>query len=270
MEKRRVLVAVKTYPVLSETYTELACTAGFCEDGSWIRIYPIPFRLLDPSVQFKKYQWIELDLTKNTKDPRPESYRPVNRDQINLLDAVSTEGNWAARKDIVLGKNEVHTNLRSLIERANSNQLSLAVFKPTEIKDFVVEAADREWDQKKLAALKARQDQGSLFDDMSEDFKIMPKLPYKFSYRFVDDEGTVSTLMIEDWEIGMLYWNCLKGADEKTTIEKVRQQYLDNFARTKDLHLFLGTTRLYHGWAKNPFVIIGTFHPPIDNQGRLF
>ena len=46
MAKEKVLIAVKTYPVISESYTELACTAGFREDGSWIRLYPIPFRLL--------------------------------------------------------------------------------------------------------------------------------------------------------------------------------------------------------------------------------
>lgn len=270
MAKERVLVAVKTYPVLSESYMELACTAGFREDGSWVRIYPIPFRLLSATSQFKKYQWIELELAKNTKDPRPESYRPVNRDDIALLDSIGTERAWAARKEILLKNNTIHTNLASLIEQANNNELSLAIFKPKEIVDFLVEKTDRDWDEKKLAALKASQQQKNLFEEMQEEFKIMPKLPYKFSYRFVDDEGKTSTLMIEDWETGQLYWNCLKGADEKTATEKVRQKYLDDFARTKDLYLFLGTTRLYHGWAKNPFVIIGTFHPPVENQGSLF
>jgi len=45
MAKERVLIAVKTYPTLSDKYLELSCTAGFREDGSWIRLYPIPFRL---------------------------------------------------------------------------------------------------------------------------------------------------------------------------------------------------------------------------------
>jgi len=269
MTKERVLVAVKTYPVLSETYTELACTAGFREDGSWIRIYPIPFRLLEASSRFKKYQWIELGLAKNTKDPRPESYRPINRDDIALLDSIGTDHAWAARKNIILKNNTIHTNLASLIEQANSNKLSLAIFRPKEITDFLVEEADREWDEKKLAKLKASQQQQSLFEEMKEDFKVMPKLPYKFSYRFIDDEGTTSTLMIEDWEVGQLYWNCLKGADEKTAVEKVRHKYFDDFVKIKDLYLFLGTTRQFHGWAKNPFVIIGTFHPPVEKQGSF-
>lgn len=64
MAKEKVLIAVKTYPTLSKKYTELVCTAGFKEDGTWIRIYPSPFRLLNDSQKYKKYQWIELELGK--------------------------------------------------------------------------------------------------------------------------------------------------------------------------------------------------------------
>ena len=46
MAVERVLVTVKTYPCLSQKYDELVCTAGLREDGSWIRIYPVPFRKL--------------------------------------------------------------------------------------------------------------------------------------------------------------------------------------------------------------------------------
>lgn len=64
MPTTRVLIAVKTYPTLSEKYDELVCTAGFLEDGTWIRIYPIPFRKLSYDKRYSKWQWIELDLVK--------------------------------------------------------------------------------------------------------------------------------------------------------------------------------------------------------------
>ena len=44
MEKQRILVTVKTYPTLSRKYGETVCTAGIREDGTWVRIYPVPFR----------------------------------------------------------------------------------------------------------------------------------------------------------------------------------------------------------------------------------
>ena len=63
--------------------------------------------------------------------------------------------------------------------------------------------------------------QGSLFKEHDRsDFKLMPKLPYTFKYRFTDDSGKVSNMMIEDWEIGQLFWSCLKGNNEKEAIEK--------------------------------------------------
>ena len=74
--------------------------------------------------------------------------------------------------------------------------------------------------------------------------------------------------MIEDWEIGALYWNCLKAAEgnEAVALEKVKQKYEDEF-KDKDVHFFLGTTKEWHmRRAKNPFVIIGVFYPKKGNS----
>ncbi|MCF8054554.1 MAG: hypothetical protein K9K75_04975 [Deltaproteobacteria bacterium] len=57
---RSVFITVKTYPTLSSKYDELVCTAGILDDGSWVRIYPLPFRKLDYEKKYKKYQWIKL------------------------------------------------------------------------------------------------------------------------------------------------------------------------------------------------------------------
>jgi len=79
--------------------------------------------------------------------------------------------------------------------------------------------------------------------------------------------------MIEDWEIGALYRNCLKAAEGDETIakQKVRQKYFDEIAQTKDVYFFLGTTSEWHRRRSlNPFVIIGVFYPPKVLQGRLF
>ena len=62
MERKKVYITVKTYPTLSEKYDELVCTAGICEDGSWIRLYPLPFRKLEYEQKYKKWQWIEVDV----------------------------------------------------------------------------------------------------------------------------------------------------------------------------------------------------------------
>jgi hypothetical protein len=275
-ERRKVFIVVKTYPTLSKTYDELVCTAGILDDGNWVRIYPLPFRKLDYEHRYEKYQWIELALIKNTSDPRPESYRVVNPDDITLGDRISTKNKWQARKAILFERNIVYTNLAELIKDAKSNKLSLAIFKPKKIIDFVIEEVSNKWNEECLNHLKEKAKQYSLFDiqqteDVQQEFSRVDKLPYKFSYKFLDDYGKESTLMIEDWEIGMLYWNCLKSNnnDKKLAVTKVKEKYFGEFL-TKDIHLFLGTTRQFHGWASNPFVIIGVFYPPIDLQLSLF
>ncbi len=225
--------------------------------------------MLEEEKKYKKYQWVEVDTARNLGDSRPESHRVINTDNITLHGTIATEDAWAERRKIVLS-GKVYTNLAELIALANANTLSLATFKPAEILDLVVETAEPEWAKEKIEAVLASFKQFHLFEGQNpEEFKIMPKLPYKFSYKFKDDAGKLSTLMIEDWEIGQLYWNCIKRYDAQTAVKKVKEKYFDDFVKTKDLYLFLGTTREWHGRAKNPFVIIGTFHPPPVRQLRL-
>jgi hypothetical protein len=160
-------------------------------------------------------------------------------------------------------------NLSLLIDEAKNKGIctSLAVFKPSEIVDFVVEQTEREWSDERLAHMQ----QQNLFEEEGQSFRVVRKLPYKFSYRIKDDTGRISTMMIEDWETGELFWNCLRRneGDEVRACEQVRQKYMDDFAGTKDLYLFLGTTAQYHFIAPNPFIIIGTFHPKDDPQLSL-
>ena len=108
----------------------------------------------------------------------------------------------------------------------------------------------------------------NLFAQEEDVFKIVDKLPYKFSYTFIDDEGRESTLMIEDWEVGQLYWNCLKSneGDENKALVAVKKKYFDEFVKTKELYFFLGTTLVHHNIGKNPFVIIGVFYPKYNPQ----
>jgi hypothetical protein len=265
MPAEKILITVKTYPTLSRTHGELVCTAGFREDGSWIRIYPVPFRLLDYQNRYKKFDWIEGSFRKNTSDPRPESYRPIDPTSITTVGHMGTEDSWRERREFVLGRASVYDRLGYLIAGAHDNQLSLAVFKPTRILGFTWEAAEREWDSEKVEEMRSRGDQGELFgtENWRDTIKLVNKLPYKFFYEFADQEGRRSKLQILDWEAGQLYWNCLKSAegDEGVALQKVRQKYFDTFIET-DLHFFLGTTLAYHGWAANPWLIIGVFPVP--------
>jgi len=275
MPEFKILITVATYPLPSRSYDELVCVAGVVENGRWIRIYPVPLKFLrglrhEGKIESFKYNWIELELNKRTDDPRPESHSPVNYNfrDITVTGKIGTEQNWLERKKFCTAN--VYFNITRLIEDSRDPlNVSLATFKPSGILSFDIEPDEREWKDE----WKELRRQRDLFDEDRPPEILIPKLPYKFYYRFVDDAGTESRLMIEDWEIGALYWNCLKTAkgNESEALEKVRQKYEDEFIIHKDIYLFLGTTKEWHiRKARNPFVIIGVFYPKKESQTRLF
>jgi hypothetical protein len=276
MPRKRILLTVTTYPLPSRSYEELVCTAGILEDGSWIRIYPVPLSLLmrlkkGDIVKETKYTWIELDLKKRADDFRPESHSPEDYEFKDLVigEHLNTAHEWDERRKLCLRK--VYTDLKQLIEDSKEpTNVSLATFKPTEILGFEIEKDEDDW----KPTLKALKQQLSLFNETEESAgSFIHKLPYKFFYRFKDEGGKSSRLMIEDWEIGALYWNCLKAAnnDESIALQKVRKKYEQDFLQNKDLYFFLGTTKQWHARrAPNPFVIIGVFYPKKKQQLSLF
>jgi len=65
--------------------------------------------------------------------------------------------------------------------------------------------------------------------------------------------------VIEDWEIGALYWTAWKQAEgDETEANRLSEKKIFwRVLNTRDLHLFVGTTKQYHNVAPNPFLIIG-------------
>lgn len=272
MGKEKVLITVKTYPALSSTYDEIVCTAGLREDGSWVRIYPVPFRKLDYLEKYKKFDWVEVALERNTSDLRHESYRL--RSEIIVQRHMGTENDWLERRAMVLEKGIVYTSFDEIIALNKDNHsLSLATFKPTEITAFHIEEDSPEWDADRLAQIELKAKQTDLFRDTSDTFKVVKKLPFKFRYSFTDVTGRERRLMISDWEIGALYWNELKrhNGNVEKTLKSVEYKYMEQLLKGRDLHFFVGTTKSHDlRNAPNPFIIIGVFSPPVVFQEQLF
>ena len=261
MFRKKILITVKTYPNLSSKYDELVCTAGVLEDGSWIRLYPIPFRRMEYEGQFKKYDWIEINVSKRKEDPRPESFTP-DIETMDIVGNIKTTNNWAERKEFLL-KN-VYDNMKELIDQAHKNKLSLAVFKPQDMIRFeyeIISEEERDEYKNKMQAILNKRKQIQLIDDGLKDIYPVSKPDYRFYYEFQDAKGKKSKMVIEDWEIQALYRKCNKGDKEKA-VSDVYKKYWDEFALKKDLYFFLGTTLKSHVRKfTNPFTIIGTFTP---------
>ncbi|MDR2809219.1 MAG: hypothetical protein LBB84_01510 [Tannerellaceae bacterium] len=275
--RKKVLITVTTFPLPSRSYDELVCTAGVLEDGTWIRIYPMPLSFLKElkihgRVQKTKYTWIELDLKKRTNDFRPESHSPndYNFKDLVVYNNIGTDRFWEERKMYCL-KN-VYTNMSKLIEDSKDPQnVSLATFKPLKITDFIIEESEREWKPEWKSLIQQHQIN---FDNPDNPIQkeLSAKLPYTFSYKFEEESGTTRTLMIEDWEIAQLFWNCLRNSkgDETKACQAVKKKYFDIFTKEHDIYFFLGTTREWHTRrSRNPFVIIGVFYPKKNPDTQL-
>ena len=249
MVAKRVLIVVETYPHPSHTYQELVCTAGMLEDGTFIRLYPIDYRYRPAHQRYKKYQWVEVDVTKS-KDFRPESYRP-DLDSLRVVgQPLSSDDAWAERKKIVLAKpTKTMCELRAAYDQ---DYTSLGIIKPQRILGVRVKPVDRGWKQSHQGAIA----QFSLF---AQEKKPLQKIPYEFSYHFFCDASCNGhTMQITDWEVGALFLKEVRrlGSEEKAA-RSVEQKFFDELCGSdKDTHFFVGTTLPYNSW-----IVLGVFYP---------
>ncbi|WP_455923041.1 hypothetical protein [Pseudomonas putida] len=95
--KTRILVLCKTYPSPSTKYAETSCVAGMDENGALIRLFPVPFRMVQQDQQFAKWQWIEALIEKSPVDHRPESHK-IYVDTIVTQEIVPTSRQWCGRR----------------------------------------------------------------------------------------------------------------------------------------------------------------------------
>jgi len=262
MENRvKVLITVKTYPLPSVKYGELVCTAGMLEDGAFIRLYPIDYRYLSYWQSYRKYQWIDVQVEKHdpARDSRKESYRP-NCESIQILGPpVGTQNAWQARKEIVLKRPP--TSMETLKELQRKDNTSLGLVRPKRVKDLIILPDEEDWKPRwRVEMLQLR-----LF---GPEPKPLKKVPYKFKYQFscCDDRCRGHQMMIEDWEIGRLYFRELQRlGDKQRAAESVRHKFLNDLCGPqKDTYFFVGTVLNYGTW-----IICGVFYPPkIEGEAR--
>lgn len=140
LHNEEVFIVVKTYPRPSSKYRELVCTAGITRKGKWIRLYPINYRYLNFDRWYKKYQWISVDIIKNTKDPRVDSYRPVENTIKTISEQLSTDKDkkWLKRKEIILPTLKC-SSIEEMEDESKLNKVSLGIIKPKEMIDFKIE-----------------------------------------------------------------------------------------------------------------------------------
>jgi hypothetical protein len=255
--RKRVLIAVRTYPVPATKSIEASCTAGITEDGRWIRLFPVPFRLMAADNRFSKWQWITTDLVK-ASDSRPESFK-LNSDTIRAEEKLGTQDGWRARKEII--RSLLRPSMCHIRREQDANgQPTLGVFRPARIKRLVLQNVAANWSAEELAILK----QDDLFQKTVS--QTLEKIPFKFVYDFEcdDPECRGHSMSCTDWEMAEAYrqWRPQYGA---TWEAKFRERFELDMMQKYDTHFMVGTV---HKHPKN-WIIVGLFYPP-KREADLF
>ena len=249
-----ILIVVKTYPEISQKYTETVCTAGIVADTmQLVRLYPIRFRYLEGTQRFKKYQWIKSEIRKALSDPRPESHH-INTESIEVGNVIPADKNWDERHAWIVNKHTVYPSVEALRAAQQKEGTSLGIVKPKDVKRVVFQPRNQREIETAIAKKDSIVNQLDLFET-KKDLYIMPvRIMLEFSCK---DPGCGGHKMsILDWEFGQLYRKVAKAKDWQAKIEaKIMEEI---FAKTRDTYVILGNLAAH----PQTFCVLGFFWPP--------
>ncbi len=135
----------------------------------------------------------------------------------------------------------------------NWKQKSLGIIKPVELLDFYIqEEEEKEWSPEQLNVIK----QNILF---ARDIKPLEKIPYKFSYKFLGDDGKEHIYGIFDWEIYQAY-RSWRWKYRKDVLKRLKEKFFYEMKEKKDVYFVIGN---HNRWRKS-FFIVGIIYPPKD------
>lgn len=268
----RILVLCKTYPSPSGKHVETSCVAGVEEDGRLIRLFPIPFRLIDDDKQFKKWQWVRARIEKARNDRRPESHKVFVDTIVRDGDPLPTSGRWQARRE-QLKRVPLFEDFAALNAARQAQGVTLGLVRPSSALKLDITAAERpDWTDEEREKLLQKQRQGGLFDDTdARGITQLRKLPFDFHYCYACTEGGQTheyRHKIVDWEVGALYWNCRRLY--RNNWEPPFRTKLEQELPETDLIFLLGNIHRF----PNQWLIVSLIYPPKprheQGQGFLF
>ena len=253
-EHLRLLVTVKAYPAVSTRYGEVVCVAGVTEPGPdqrWVRLFPVPYRQLEWTQRFRKYQLIEVSVRAHGSDNRPETRRP-NLESLSLHERLRAKSNWRERRPYI--EPLMQSSMCEIARRQQAEGLSLGVFRPREVQDFVHEPHEADWSARQEAVVS----QPSLLFPNGD---TLEQIPFRFSYRYRCEDMQCSghKQSIIDWELAQAFRKWREShRDEAALVEALRGKWLgEMWAPDRDSALFVGNQHQH----PSSFLVLGVYWP---------
>ena len=261
----RVLITVKAAPNPSALYGETVCVAGLRvhDDGStsWIRLYPINFRVLEQDNAFDKYDIVRVRVAPvegRGGDSRIERHRP----EMATLRRESHLDPWEPRQRW-LGQMVTGDACRLARDAmTDPTAASLALVRPVEVLDLEIERHPG-WNVDERAKIDRYVTQLTLFGDENRTPLDAPRFKGWHRYRCHAVGCRTHRQQILDWEFVALQRRHTNDEDGATT-DALRSRFLDMMcAADRDPCFYLGN----QAKRRQTFSALGCFYPGKSRQG---
>ena len=248
-------ILIKAQPHRSSKYFETVCCAGVGRDLKWRRQYPVPFRILNESQQFRRWDWIKYTYTKSKDDRRIESQKVVPESLV-----VSGSVRPAERSRFL------SPLIRASFSEANAHRESLTLIRPSRLTIEATEksASELSDEMRKHRDLAA---QVSMFDSTAKPLK---PCPMRFSVKWRDQDGKDRTHECDDWETSAAFNRFEANYGRTKAIEYLKQKYEESYFKAGIVFGFSTHKRRNAEFGSvNQWLLVGIIRLDVEVQTSL-
>ena len=214
-----------------------------------MRLYQVPLRYINQTMNYKLYQWIKVPMKRSPGDSRPESYK-MDHGRIEIEGHIDPGKAWEQRRQIIFADRGWHFGCVDRLQEARKTTgRSMGVIKVRSVESVKLVQrpdADRIEHEEKLRRLQSILD---LFGTTQKDLEFLP-FRVKMAWHCVDDDCGGHTASVLDWGLGEL------GRREGPEAARAKMEQLGDVTK-HDLHFFMGNMKRRH----HIFSIIGLWYP---------
>lgn len=216
-ETDECFILIKAQPHRSSKYFETVCCAGVGRDRTWRRQYPVPFRILSETQQFKRWNWIRYKFTRSKDDPRAESQKVVP-ETLEVVGTLKKSGRASFLDPLV----------RASFADADSKRESLTLIRP---QTFALEAFAKSPEEIEQETLKHRElaNQLSMFDATA---KPLAPCSMRFVAKWRDQDGKERAHECDDWETSAAFNRFEREYGAAEALKALKGKYEDEYMRS--------------------------------------
>ena len=245
----RCVILVKALPHGSSDYFETVCCAGIGPDRKWRRLYPVPFRILDPAQKFGRWHWISYEFSEPRHDGRRESQK-VNAESIKLQNKLRDQDRARLLQALT----------RSSTREAEAQGDSLTLIKPRSLLFSWRAKTDLEISEERAKHARLA-DQLSLFN---RQVKPLEPCRLEFSFKWEDQLRNKHTHVCDDWETTTAYYRRRDRHGEEDGLADLKRLYEVEYLQ-RGLRFALGT----HSRRNKQWLLVGVLRVDENAQQEL-